>query len=260
MLNFIERFAGVIKKLNDLFNYRVETNDEKNPSFVKTLGNQIMIYNLEGDFISRDFELDRLEFFIQHLENLKMHDLQLFKFYIKELRKQEQQDSYWGIRFEISIASSFISKGIKFIKQECPDFIVDNNLGVECSSIRIRKDSQKLNYDYKISAIINKKSQNIYNNQSTALYVDFTNIVYNLSLKQLVVDTKNIRSYTKQSLASTNFGSIILFANMHTQGRLEQNYLRIDNDNLDPSLKNFLDKYYAIEEYPVNGYGTTYEL
>lgn len=259
MLEFIYKYSAITFKLNDLFGYRFVPDRQDSSTYVGTLLFQIMSYNNNGDIMARDFELDRLAFLVQHLENLKTHNIQLFKHYIRELKKQERQDSYWGIRFEISIASSFIEKKIKFIKQETPDFIVNDILGVECSSMRIRKLNEKLNFDYKISSLINKKAKNKYNNASTALYVDFTNILYNLISKKIKVDPDEIRIYTENSIKSSNFGSILLFALVHTHDQLEQNYLRIDNVNLDPNLKVFLDKYYSMGNHYIKGYSTSFE-
>jgi hypothetical protein len=258
-MDFLMKYIAIVSNLSDLFGYKFVPTRPDNSTFVGTLLIQILNYNNEGDYRSRDFKLNRLAFLVQYLQSIKAHDKKLFKYYITELKKQDRYDSYWGLRFETSIASSFFEKQINFIKQESPDFIVNSSIGIECSSIRIRKPSDKTNFDYKISALIRKKSLASYHNNTTALFIDFTNMLFNLMKKGVKVDTEEIRTYTKNSLTTSKFGSLLLFALIHTTDSLEQNYIRIDNGNINSLLKDFLDTHYPLGHHYIEGYGTSIE-
>jgi hypothetical protein len=258
-MDFLMKYIAIVSNLSDLFGYKFVPSRPDNSTFVGTLLIQILNYNNEGDYMSRDFELNRLAFLVQHLQSLKTQDNKLFKYYVAELKKQDRYDSYWGLRFELSMASSFLDKHVNFIKQESPDFIVNNSIGIECSSIRIRKQSDKTNFDYKISALVRKKSLANYHNNSTALFIDFTNMIFNLMKKGVKIDTEEIRTYTKNSLIPYKFGSLLLFALVHTKDSLEQNYIRIDNGNINSLLKDFLDFHYPLGHHYVDGYGTSIE-
>ena len=258
-MDFLMKYIAIVSNLSYLFGYKFVPTRPDNSTFVGTLLIQILNYNNEGDYRSRDFELNRLAFLVQHLQSIKTFNIKLFKYYISELKKQDRNDSYLGLRFELSIASSFIEKRINFFKQESPDFVVNDILGIECSSIRIRKQSNKTNFDYKISSLIRKKGLAGYENNLTALFVDFTNVLYSLMAKGVKVDTDEIRAYTKNSLGTSQFGSVLLFALVHTKDTLEQNYIRIDNSTINLSLKEFLDSQYPLGQHYVEGYGTSIE-
>lgn len=264
MLDFFGKFSSVSIQLSNLFEYKFIPNKRGNSTFIGNALRQILSQNNSGNLRARDFELNRLIFLIKHLENLKRNDLQLFKDYIKELKKQDGQDPYWGSRFEICIASSLIDKNISFRKdfrnhESSPDFIIDKLINIECSSVRLRKSSNKTNFDYKISSLINKKSKKDYNNSSTALFIDFTNILYNLLLKKTKIDTEEIKSNTYKSLQLARFGSVLIFMQIQTHNRIANHYLRIDNREIDPKLRAFLDKFYRINSQYIHHIGTTFE-
>ena len=258
-MDFLMKYIAVLSNLSDLFGYRFVPGKPDNSTFVGTLLIQIMNYNNEGDYQSRDFELNRLAFLVQHLQILKTHDNKLFTHYINELKKQDHFDSFWGLRFETGIAASLIEKQINFIKQESPDFIVNSSVGIECGSIRIRKQSEKTNFDYKISSLIRRKSLTGYHNDSTVRIVYFTNVLYNLMKKGVKVETEDIRVYTRNNLANSKFGSLLLFALIHTKDSLGQNYIRIDNGSINHSLKEFLDTYYPLGYHYIKEFGTSIE-
>ena len=258
-MDFILKYTAIISKLSLLFRYQFIPGSPGNKTFVGRLLFQILSYNNEGDYRSRDFELNRLAFLVQQLENIKANNNRLFYYYINLLKNQDGNDSYWGQRFEVSIASSLLNKKVDFIKHESPDFLINKSIGIECSSIRIRKSSDKTNFDYKISSLLNRKNQKFYSSSSTALFVDFTNMLYNLMLKKAKIETEEIKKFTHSSLMNSKFGSVLLFALVHTKESLEQNYLRVDNQGIDKCLESFLNQHYPLGYHYIKEYGTSVE-
>ena len=258
MIDFLRKFGGINSKINELFGYSILPDHPDNSTIIGKLLNEILQYSNSGNTLSRDTELNRLWYLTEQLEVLKQSDIKLFKYFIKELKKQDTQDAFWGIRFEISTAVSLINKDVKFKKQERPDFIIDS-IEIECSSMHLRKKNDKVDYNYKISSLINKKVKLGYCSNSTVLFVDLTNMYYNLISKNVKIDTVIIKEFTKKELIKTNVGSILLFSIVHTSDGVGSYFNRIDNTVIDENLRLFLDKHYSIGNHYVEGFGITHE-
>jgi hypothetical protein len=57
---------------------------------------------------------------------------------------------------------------------------------------------------------------------------------------------EDVRNYAKRVLQCTEFGGMVLFVYLQNfeLNRYAQNYLRVDNDNINPVLCEFLDRNY----------------
>lgn len=261
MISFLLSYKYATGKISDFFNYKIFPSHPDNFTHIGALLNQIIDYHNKGEILYRNMELNRILFLIQHLEIIKEHDSSLLKYFIRELKKQGTQDVFWGVRFELGTAVSLINKNIPFLKQESPDFILSNQCSIECSSARIRKENDKTDLDYKILSVINKKGKEEYCSNSLVLFIDITNLVYDLHKRNQYINTSKTKEFVKNKIQDYDMGSIIFFSHIHpkNEDNIRSVYNRIDNESIDSELKKFLDTYYSFGEVDFDDYGVTYE-
>jgi len=216
---------------------------------------EVIEYHKAGRYIERNYAIARLEMLAKHLEEIKKHDENLLKKFKNKIKREE---SYHGFRFEVAITASLIRKNIKFEKTEAPDFTIHyqgQELYIEATTVRLSKPKKKA-IENKIINAIRRKYRKEYCNQRTALFIDITNLLHHNIIYGKILQYKDIKDIVKKALSKRGFGSILMFAyvcNLDLK-RYEFNYIRVDNDAIDPLLEKFLDQYYPIKGIIIYNY------
>ena len=209
---------------------------------------QILVFHNQRNYEHRQHELTRLQFFVKHLRELETHDSKLLRHFKREIRRAGSNDSFFGVRFEVNIAASLVRKKVEFVKQEAPDFFLDEvGVAIECSSVHIRSNRQKIDYGYKITSCIHSKQKKEYANPETALFVDYTNVLQRAwSLDKEIAKATILAAYDSRS-----FGSVVLFHYIinRAEERIESNYVRQDHVDCANELKQFLDNHFPIGDH-----------
>jgi len=250
---FLLNYGNIVVELSRLLNTKFITKED----FEKPIGRalkDIFYYHNAGLYSFRDYELARLTMLVKHLQHIERYDSMLLQKFREKINMSDSD--YYGFRFEVAVASSLIRKGIQFTTPDPPDFSVMYNqkeIFIECTSRHISSD-KSLNIMREIKRAINRKSKRRYDVPRCALFIDVTNLYYLAHLKDQTNQLRTIRESIKGVLEKeSNFGSILLFVYImnKAKNRFELNYIRIDNENIDQTLKEFLDKFYPISKYEV---------
>lgn len=257
MFNFIIPFGCLNIELCTLLGYRFIPKNHAMKTVVGKIMQNILLLHNSGDYQRRNLEFCRMSMLVKHLKEINKHDKHLFQYFRKELRKADTTDGFFGTRFEINIAASLIRKKVSFKKQESPDFIVYydvDEIGIECGSVRIRKKSNHSDLFYKIGSAIRSKGSKHYSLTSNALFIDITNILFNINNLGEKPDTRKAVEVSEKCLEKVNFGSVVLFNYLlnEKKNRYESTYLRIDSPNIEEKLKIFLDQNYPKAGYTVD--------
>jgi len=170
---------------------------------------QIEKFHNEREFEMRDMLHGKIFLLLKHLLEIEEFDVALLEKFRNKLKKVTDNE-YFGERLEINVARSLIEKKIPFTKSERPDFIKinDKDIKIECTSshLEVKLTSEKgiLN---KIRRTVNKKANESYANEKTALVVDFTNLYYNsLDIgSDLFHRLEEIRKYFINRIEKTSF-------------------------------------------------------
>lgn len=209
--------------------------------------NVLRLHN-QGKQEIRDFELLRLQMFAKHLRTAREADPMLFEHFLDELH-QVEYGRYLGVRFEIDISASLISKDIEFSHPDPPDFVLDyddQEIVIECTTSHLQEGDRDPRD--KVSAAITEKAGKDYASPSMAVFIDYTNILYHG-----IGDEETINESIQKNWIEADFdifdmdlGSVLLFAYVGDDGGFRHTYRRIDNgDEVDPALESFLYRYYS---------------
>ena len=248
--SFVLIFHTMVSELQQITGIDFLQRERRNNPITLRLKSIVASHN-SLNFKLRDYELSILKFFINDLIVIKKHRENLYKKY-KQLIRHQSNENYTGIRFEVKITSLFINKGIKFEKLDPPDFSIEvnnNNVFVECTSCHLKSNLPK-DIKYKFDSALAKKVKKGYNHPKTVLFIDYTNLAFNILLnnkgKEAFIQLNNIRMHIKDKLKECSFGSIVLFLYMIdiNLNRVSHMYLREDNKSIDENLLLFLNKYY----------------
>lgn len=118
------------------------------------------------------------------LMNIKEHDEEIYKFYLKKIVKNADL-SVNGFIFETIQCANLISTSVEYNmefkfgehnKKE-PDFFL-NDCGFELTTVRFSPESNKLNADKKLLSSFRDKNQKKYANENTALLIEVTQIAH----------------------------------------------------------------------------------
>ena len=220
----------------------------------------VLIHHNNKDFASRDYINGIITMLVKNLREVKNGDEKTFKTLRKSLLNSND-DTYFGIRMEISTAASLVRHNIEFEKTESPDFTLGGEwtgLFIECGSIHLsrEKDSSK-DLKYKISSVLKEKGRKVYSNDSTALFVDITNINFHNMVKYFTEEESDLKNYVYHILKDLKFGSVILFFYMVNidSNRYEWKYHRIDNANPHEVLYKYLNSTYSLGRDVTHKYG-----
>jgi hypothetical protein len=198
------RKGPIGKMIQDILNYhlRIINRSSEDPLRIKDLR------------YLRDSHLQLLARFGMELEYLRNNNYDVYKLFIKVLRKDKQ--NYYGYRFELKIAIMLMSQKIDFEKAESPDFNINFNnsrIFIECGTTTLDK-SKNVDVRYKINSVIEKKSKMDYANNDTVLFIDYSNIMYNSLLSGNRIKPEYLIDSFNEVIQKSNFGAVVLFANV----------------------------------------------
>jgi len=258
VVTFLLKYGDIVVKLSRLLN----TTFMKKEDFEKPIGRalkEIVGYYNAGLYQFADYEIARLRMLTKHLQEIEQCDPTLLQKYGEKINKSDSD--YYGFRFEVAVASSFIRKKLRFITPDPPDFKVTYNseeIFIECTSRHI-SPNKSLDVLREVERAINKKGGRRYDIPKCALFIDITNLCYLAHLKNQVGQFANIKEFkesVRQILEKYNFGSVLLFIYImnKTEKRFELDYVRVDNKCIDHVLRNFLDESYPMDEHDVSDF------
>ncbi|EGQ8312353.1 hypothetical protein DC897_RS22345 [Vibrio parahaemolyticus] len=180
---FLGRISTLIQDLSELLSTELLKDgkvNSRNP--VEKNFAEILEFHNNRNYYNRDSELKRLFTLMTDLKSIRDNSEQNFSQFKKQLRKCNRVSQYVGIRFEISLASFFIRKGVPYKNREAPDFEFnfDENQKafVETTSCHIVQEKPQ-NLYLKVNSAIRTKSNKKYANDSTILVIDVTNLIHN---------------------------------------------------------------------------------
>lgn len=221
---------------------------------------RVLTYHDSGDYASRDYENSSLSLFVKNLNEIRSHDKKLLRLFRGALQSCNS-DTYFGYRFEVSVASSLIRGQVPFVKMERPDFrLLDqwDGLCIECGSTHLSEPKLGIaDLKYKVGSVIREKSQHDYCDAGSALFIDFTNINYHSTLQEILPGVNELKGYVADQLQVSGFGSVILWTyivNLDTR-RYQWKYTRIDNKLARQLLVVFLDTLYPFGYDVTHNYG-----
>lgn len=210
---------------------------------------QIMHFHNEEAYKARDVEIFRLAFLRKHLKNIQKYDSNKFEEFRNRL-KSEGYDEYFGIRFEIAIASSFIDKELGFEARETPDFEIQETekIFAECTSSHLAKERER-GLEYKIERAIRDKTGEPYDSKNTALMIEATNLSHHMAATDASLKKKeDLKEHLKPKIEKSDYGSVLIFTFLFKEKNFSSKYIRIDNSSIDSELKAFLNNYYAEDD------------
>jgi len=130
----------------------------------------------------RDLENARVSLLVANLRQIQGHDRRMLAVLKRQLFTSNE-DTYFGVRLEISVAASLIRAGRTFLKTESPDFTIESepdSVFVECTSIHLTRPTTTAEDLYsKLTSAVRAKGATSYCNARTALFIDgrtFTSI------------------------------------------------------------------------------------
>ena len=244
-MDFLLEFSSEISQLARLLGMRFSPGHPSESSVVGKRIRRLLALEGEGKQYDRDWEFARLTMLTKHLLEIESRRPDILKVFRRAVRRARNQDSFFGIRFEINIAARLIRKSIRFEKGEAPDFSIahpDGGVFIECTSARIR-GAGGLPFLDKVKCTLLKKSAKSYCDNSTALFVDVTNVVASKPEELRMVGSAALKNVANQLSGQSDFGSVLLFAYTPNpqEGRFESNYVRADRGDISPALLRFLD-------------------
>jgi len=198
---------------------------------------RVLEFQRDNDYFNWDYENGAISLLVKNLNEIEVHDRKLLKILRKTL-KNSNDDTYFGIRLEISVAASLIRNNTPFSKNEHPDFILHGmfeGASIECGSAHLSKAKLEVtDLKYKIGAVINDKSEYDYCNAGLALFIDFTNINYYSLLNDSLIGNDELKSYVREMLVKTNIGSVLLWTFMINK---DLNRYQLNITNLDYKIR-----------------------
>lgn len=198
-------------------------------------------------------ELRRMWTLIGQLADLRRLRPDVFNKCIENLNQNTSEKNFWGYRFEVHIAHQLLRNEIEFTYRESPDFSLwyrEAEVYIECGSRRPDKpiDSAFLARQtlFSSTGTISAKCAKSYMNLKTALFVDVTNLIFNISNNNTAFDILDLEQETAAMVNRTNCGAIVLVVfgqNNKTQtvGCLTIPFYHV---NVDQNLKEFLTLLY----------------
>ena len=210
-----------------------------------------------GNIEHRQYGLSKIAGLIVDLQTLEKKNEDLLR-HFQKLYKKTPENNFWGFRFEIDVASTLVKRSINFeLGADLPgkdekngDFKI-GNVAIECTSANItkRRDSD---YLYKIQSAVTSKKGKAYCSNSTALFVDITNLYFQRAALGRPMQNEEVRNQMKESLYKTEFGALVLslwfFNKAHKPVGYMNTLLREDNKIVDPELALFLSEGYGLNQ------------
>lgn len=219
---------------------------------------EIDSYHVQKNEQQKILQISKIERWVKLLQTIESYDKKLLDGFRKTIQEATTEE-FFGVIFEIGITSRLINEKVNFRKTESPDFTLSTDkteLFIECTSTHeIQKIKDIKKPIKKIRFAITAKSKKAYCHNKTALFMDITNLYFqNAHTEKNDFDKDNLKKYVKKYLQKSNFGNVTLFSYiLDTEKNIQfHNFIRVDNTNIDSSLKNFLDKMYPVGNISIN--------
>lgn len=164
---------------------------------------------------ARRWEAERLGLLAQDLRQLQTHNPVVFKAFRRTYRKLTINE-FFGWRHELRVAADFTARRIQFGKQEAPDFRIepaDGNglLFIECGSVNLAEAKDR-DVSYKLRAVVDAKAAKPYANKRTALFLDYTNVLFSSVFGAEVLSAEAANIAVRSAFAASPFGAIVALA------------------------------------------------
>src|SRR5579859_3724686 len=242
-----ERFEMACRGLFHLFGARYIRKILPTEHLIAKLLKNVGFYDQLKLFDKRDYSLSQLEVFVSDLLKIEKYNVAMLRKFKKSLISAEE-NNFYGIRFEVKIASIFIDKKINFKKSESPDFTISDpqeNLFFECGSVHLSKDKAE-DLKYKLSSCIREKSDLPYANSQTALFISASNIYYHSEKNKTPLSAEELFDFLKPIVNNCNFGSVFIFISyaLSTTKEYTIGFWRFDNEKIKKEFKEFLELYF----------------
>lgn len=244
LANFMIGFGSVASELHRLTGLTFFNTKVTSPKPIDRSLRLILECHNKGQYQTRDYMLAKVALLVKNLQEIEKYDKRLFEKCKKQLLRSQNDNEYYGARFEISVTSALIyhkiNNNINFIKQDKPDFQVNLNgiIYLECTSAHIVSKNHDV-YEKLIEIICNKGSKSYCNNK-TALLIDVTNILcHHINEPSFTFD--RFEGSLRQAVEQTNFGSLLYFFYYADEKIYTQRLFRIDSSKIDPLLTKILD-------------------
>jgi hypothetical protein len=223
------------------------------------IGN-VVEFHQKTDYAQRDYVNATLSLLVKNLREIEAHDEALLTQFRKMLRAANE-DTYFGVRLEVSIAASLIRHKIAFLKSDPPDFVLTggfNGVSIECGSAHLTGPKPTgSDLTYKIGSVIKEKSGKSYCNACTCLFIHFTNVNFHSLTNKAILTNAQLKRCVAEELACTSFGSVVLFTYLVNRdlSRYQQKYHRVDGANPSKVLLGFLNAMYPFGEDSTHDFG-----
>lgn len=245
MIDFLVAYSTVTNSLSNLLGMRFFPGTRDSSSAIGLTLEAILRYHNSGNVLARDVQLNRMALLAKHLKEIHEFDKSLSRDFKKTIKRSRNINEFFGIRFEINITATLIRHKIPFEKTESPDISIDFQFGkaaIECTSARLRKEKDHYNLLYKIESAIRSKSKKEYSNLHTALFLDITNLVYEILNAGTNLSKLLDRDILFGIVRIFNFGNLTLFTYLSDikRGGIESAYTRIDHPQIESGLASLL--------------------
>jgi hypothetical protein len=215
-----------------------------------------------GETLLANAQLANVQLLVEDFELISTHDSVLFRGFKKALRNCEKHEPYFGLRMEIRMAASLISKGVTFEKSETPDFVVTvgRKFGIECTScfILLGEAHEPRSLDYKIVSSIRKKIALAYHTTPLILAIDITNLLFHdgkPTFPNILTDMEKLHPNIEQAVAGSAFDSMLAFfyfwtpTNSGNGATFTIGYNRYDSSEMASIVLSFLDTHFPKGDY-----------
>lgn len=188
------------------------------------------------------------------LKNINNSEYEKWKI---RLAKNKNSVGIYGDIYELYIHWSLERKKISFLKSERPDFIInwnESNIFIECGSTQFDFDKTPNEKEVfrKLKSAIRSNFTSGYLNNSTALFVDITNLIFHLpnfdagvlsrALNAVDVELERNPSDTLNKPGAITFMNFELIKNSSGQNYACNVTGSFLNPNADSNLKSFLEE------------------
>lgn len=231
---------------------------------VGNLIDEVLLRHALGNPFARDLAGLRLQFLAQDLQRIESARPDLLRQYRKRIRKAgSNRGHFFGIRFEVKMASMLIKNNLTFTTPDPPDFAIQKDgleCFIECGSSRLKEGKQG-DLSYKVTQEIRSKSAKPYANLDTALAIDITNLRFHGMTMQTLAAASEFKVIVAQELATARLGSVLLYSYFWDQptNRYLATYMRQDAESISSTLVKVLDTLAPSGELLVTVRGLTRE-
>ena len=246
LLDYVFIGAGLLRSANDTVFIK-----RKEP--ITSWIEQLLHADRIGDSKSKAYLLSKIAILILDLQCIEESRPELLAHFQRKFRKHTENE-FWGLRFEVDIASTLAKKEILFTpgdrlpggESAHGDFVC-GEASIECTSIHASKIKRFNSYAEKIQRAVRRKKNKAYCANNVALFLDITNICFERGFVGDPIGDEELRSVLKDELSCCDYGAIVAslwFFNEDGQlqsARYQNLFVREDSSQISASLRLLLD-------------------